>query len=222
MTNAARSRVETWLRKRIQVSCARKVTAGVGGLLLGCGILFVIHWGVVLFCYLGLSQLGLQPMYFHLIAIGFIAVLFLGEAWSHPSDLSQITVTTGTFSDEVVVVGGLSNVNPYAPDTVHAKITGSLEILYTGPRAIRGGWGYLRDGYRLSLIDVGACSRVIDYLYHRRHRVAFNEIVKDLPGLNPVETLPQVTQIEGVLVLTSDPPGLTLSFDLRASIDEAL
>jgi len=222
-----RSRIRSWLKRRIYGGCAVRLLASLGTLALGVGIVFVEYWLVVGLCYIVLGQLGVDASYFPLIAGAFLLLLFIGNARTDRRYLSAYSVSTGTYSDEVVTfylpgAGMVSNINPLAPDTMHTGIKMITSVLYTGPRAVMAAFRYSVDAIRLAVIDTTACAAVIDYLYQRPNRAAFAMIMENVPDLNPVATFPQVSRIDGVLVLKSEPAGLTLSSELRSALNDAL
>ncbi len=227
MSSATQSQVQSWLRKRVYLQCAGKLAVAIGLLVLGAGFLFVTYWFVIGFWYFVLVRLGVSADLAPFAAGTFIALLFIGNARTDRQYLSELSVTTGTFSDEVVTfylpgIGMASNINPLAPDTIHSFVKIITTLLFCGPRAVVAAYRYLRTGLQLMRTQIDAVANVIGFLYSRPGRVDFQTIVANVSDLNPVKTFPQVTLIEGVLVLSNEPAGLTLGSSLRGELDQAI
>lgn len=92
-------------------------------------------------------------------------------------------------------------------------------ILCGGVKLVFGSGRTLRELRRLKNIDKGECARVIQLLHMMPGRQPFEEIVKRLPGLNPVKTFDDLRYVEGVLFLANEPSGLTLLPEFRAELD---
>ena len=126
-----------WLRKKVLGQAVWSLLGGVALSLLGIVIV------VVTFCVLcGVSGFILRwlvhddRVYLAISAV-VVVLLFIGNARADRKYLNEFSVTTGTFSDEVVTVylpglGLVSNVNPLAPDTAHTFVKIITNILYTG------------------------------------------------------------------------------------------
>ena len=63
------------------------------------------------------------------------------------------------------------------------------------------------------------CVRVIALLHAAARRQSFAEIVEKLPGLNPVNVFDDLRYIDGILFLSSEPPGLMLNPELRSELN---
>lgn len=193
---------------------------------LGVVVLYLTYWFVFGIWYFAFVRLGAPAHLAPYVSAGFLVLLFIGNARTDRQYLDDLSVTTGTFSNEVVTfylpgVGMASNINPIAPDSMHSSVKVITTLLFCGPRALVAAYRSLRTVLRLSHIDTGPVSAVIDFLYTRPGRVDFRTIAANVTNLNPVKTFPQVTQIEGVLLLRSEPAGLTISSELREELDNA-
>jgi len=71
---------------------------------------------------------------------------------------------------------------------------------------------------RLRRIDIEGCGAILSALFAARHKVSFQEIVNAIPWINPVTVFPQLHDINGIIFLAADPPGLTLSKEIREEI----
>ena len=115
-----------WFSRRVHVLSARNMLGGLL-MLLGGVALLAATWGL---CYvvslfaLG-SWIGYQHWFHSVLGLIVIPILFIGNARTSREYLSEYSVTTGTASGEVVNfylpgVGLVSNINPLAPETLHA------------------------------------------------------------------------------------------------------
>ena len=208
-----------WLTRKRRIDAAQNSLVGLLLCLAGAAVL-VVTWAlaycICLFCLSG--YLGFHHWSYTLIPTLLLPLLFWGNSRTDAEYLSEYSVTTGTASDQVVVfylprIGVVSNVNPLAPDTFHTMVKIVTDALYFGPRLVMMGCRMIRKAVRLGRLDVSRCATVIKLLNDMGHRLSFQEIVNAVPGLNPVAVFPQLRDIDGVLFLESEPPGLSLSSD---------
>jgi len=194
-------------------------------MLLGGAALLAATWGlcyVVSFFALG-GWIGHQHWFHSVLGLIVIPILFIGNAKTSREYMSEYSVTTGTASGEVVNfhlpgVGLVSNINPLAPETMHAGVKMLTDCLFVGPRVVTAAVRLFRKGLRLRSIDVEGCSAVITVLQAVGRKMAFQEIVNTVEGLNPVVVFPQLQEIDGVLFLKAEPAGLSLSSELKAEL----
>jgi hypothetical protein len=73
----------------------------------------------------------------------------------------------------------------------------------------------LRRAKRLVAIDAEGCGEILSFLLERDKRAPLTEIVAAFPGRSLDALFPQLAELQGVLFLKSEPPGLSLSTDLR-------
>lgn len=159
------------------------------------------------------------------VTVALMVALFVGNLTTSRHYLESYSFTTGTASDKVVsfdvpMIGGVSNINPLAPDSAHSLLKMVTSLLYTGPRMITGGIRHARRWKRLSGVDVDGWPVLIELLLQEGRKVPLTEIAAALPD-RPLDTLlPQLAEIGGVLFLKSGVPGVSLSTDLRKDIVE--
>ena len=217
-------RIIEWLGQKIRTQFQLGLLFGVLNLLAGLAIL-AITWGLVYI--ISLFALGPWFGYSHwicpMVSWIIIPLLFWGNATTSREYLMEYSVTVGTVSDEVVNFylpgeGIASNVNPFAPDTIHSVVKMITDCLYTGPRVIMSGIKSFQRAKELRHFDVQACGRVIFRLLKAHKKLSFQEIVADVEGINPNQVFWQLKNIEGVIFLQVDPPGLVLTQTLRQDI----
>ncbi len=93
-----------------------------------------------------------------------------------------------------------------------------LDVIYVAPQLFKLALDFLNKGIRLSLIDRAACAGVLTVLAEHPGRVSYSSIANALNLERPVRTFRQVSLIDGVVVLTSEPYGLSLTADLREEL----
>ncbi len=219
------SSITTWLQKKLKRDRLCAWAIGWGCLLAGCAIL-ALTWG---FAYMtSLVALGRLMGYHHWLIYTLpwllLPLLFWGNARTSREYLSEYSVSAANGSGEVVSfylpgVGLVSNVNPLAPETIHAGTKIITDILFTGPRVFMAGCRSLGKAVRIGRIDVGNCGAVVTLLMLTGRKMGFQDIVNALgEGFDPATIFPQMALIDGVLFLQAEPAGLTLTQDLRDAI----
>lgn len=204
----------------------QNILGGLVLLLLGAVVLFLTFWIVYGVTWPPIWMFKLDNNVHLIICTVFMVLLFVGNARTDREYLTEYSFTTGTFSDKVVTfyvpgAGLVSNINPLAPDSMHSIVKFITNCLYTGPRAITAALRMFLKAYRFGLLDVNRCAAVITFLHGYAERVPYQQIVREVPDLNPVHVFPQLANIDGVLFLDREPAGLSLSSELRAELDRA-
>jgi hypothetical protein len=219
--------IVAWLAKK-RLTCI--LLRGLGAVaLLGIGIvaLFITFWSAYGVCWFTMRSFGLSSSIYAIISAVFLLLLFVGNARTDREYLEEISVTTGTVSDEVVTlyvpgVGFASNINPLAPDTLHSGVKMITTLLYSGPRAVVAALRLFRKAYRLLRLDVRRGGAVIAFLYAHPGRVPFDDLLRHLPGLNFLRVLPPLRDVDAVNFLGGDPAGLMLNSQSRAELDRSV
>ena len=73
----------------------------------------------------------------------------------------------------------------------------------------------VRRWKRLGMFDLESCGAILSHLLEKKHRVALTEIAAAFLDRDLERLFPQLAEVSGVLFLKSNPPGLSLSTDLR-------
>jgi hypothetical protein len=97
-----------------------------------------------------------------------------------------------------------------------------LEVLFAGPRLLELGIRRIARARRLRRLDVAAAAAVLSDLLAHDHRRAFADLEGAHPDLEVERVARQLRDVEGVLQLRSEPPGLALRSDLRRDLACAL
>jgi hypothetical protein len=103
---------------------------------------------------------------------------------------------------------------------VYSDISSRLiaDALLTGPRLVSGAWSCFRKAGRLSRLDAEAGSRVLAVLFSRVSRCSFGDLVQLSGDPDPGKAARQLRDIDGVVLILRDPPGLTLTSELRQDL----
>ena len=154
------------------------------------------------------------------VAVVVLVLLFVGNARRERGTYEPYTVTTVPRAGERITfempgLGMGTYANPHAPDTLWTGARLVADVLFTGPRILSAVARMVCKARRLRTLDVDGAARVLAFLLSREHRASFAEIILAVEGINPVTLFPSLRDIDGVLFLTSEPPGLALSDDLR-------
>jgi len=159
------------------------------------------------------------------LAAGWVIIptLFWGNARTSREYLTEHSVSVGTTADAVVDfylpgIGMASNVNPLAPDTIHAGVKMITDCLYCGPRVVVSGVKMLGKANRIRQLDVEGCGAVMAVLLAANRKLVFQEIVDQVGGIEPPRVFPQLQDVEGVIFLQAEPAGLILSQALRQEL----
>jgi hypothetical protein len=101
-----------------------------------------------------------------------------------------------------------------------AKMT--TDLLFTGPRLVMVALSNAKKARRLMRLDKAECSRVLAALLSQCSRVSFAELSLQAGVNDPLKVFPQLRDIDGVVFLVSEPPGLSLTSELRAELCRAV
>lgn len=92
--------------------------------------------------------------------------------------------------------------------------------LYGGPHLISKGRRRIEKSRRLLTADIDGCSAVLHLLYSAGHRISYSDLTKQITGLDHVNVFNQLRDIDGILFLESNPPGMSLGTPLRKDLHE--
>jgi hypothetical protein len=109
-----------------------------------------------------------------------------------------------------------------AAENPRAALTYVGDVFFAGPRAAHHGLDMLLAALRRGRLRVRPTAAVLDHLLEHDHRRSFEQIAAAVPGIDLEGLEPDLRQIEGLVFLTSDPPGLALGTELRAEMARAL
>jgi hypothetical protein len=221
--------IEKWVRSRARLDAAQNVLVSVVSMVAGLVVLtatffftYAIIWAGVNMGASALCQLvaGKRLHVTHaqiLIACSvFLVLLFIGNARTSREYLSEY----GEFPPPgpryylALPLGapGSLLLNPRAS----AKLITNL--LYIGPRLIVCSGRALLQFRQCLAVDASGCARALEVLLQRPQRVPCTELAEQLADHDVAAVLSQLRRIDGVVFLTQDPPGFTLSRELRLDL----
>jgi hypothetical protein len=205
--------INMWLKKHVQTSA--QVNFLVGSLCIAASLaLFAISFFVlyglvgVLFGFI-LPQSETLRM---LLAAAGIGVLFIGNAFFKPA-FTSTEVKIGN----VTIPGAKSNAD-VAPDTFQTFVKLATNVAFCGPKVFLAGCGMITKSKRIKQMDYEGCVCVLSVLLVSKTRVPYAEIKNKIPKLDTLAVFAQMEDIDGVLFLDTDPPGLSLSENLRREL----
>ncbi|WCJ58267.1 hypothetical protein NXS98_11075 [Fontisphaera persica] len=212
--------VEDTLRQKVQEA----VTANFTGGLLICGLALVAavvtYW--IAFAVLGLvtGWLFTLPYWLkRLLALGIVVGLYVLHARTHVEELAEIKVETRDDKPPFCIwyppVGLLTNVQLFHPETLRSVTRLLAALCLISPQLMWAGLQDLRRARRLRELDTAAAATIISMMLGKIKKVSFAEIVAAHPHLDVSRVAAQLLELDGVVPLREDPPGLTLTPDLR-------
>lgn len=200
---------------------------GAGCLFLAGCVLVVVVWNIE-FGLRGWVEpwIGRRDWIFAILASFVILLLFRRASKTNAGDWNGHSVSGGAAFDNPstgiasAISRGLS-INPMAPSTVVAFAAATVDILAFGPRLILEGLRAIRKCAALRQIDKEGCAAVLTVLTIEGKSLSCSEIAESIDGLDPADVFPQMPGIDGVIALTRAPAGLSLSGDLRATLNKS-
>lgn len=197
--------VKDWLQRKNRESIQVNLLGAAGFFAAGIFLLGITFF--IIYVFTGIvAESGTTRMI--LAAIG-LAFIFVGN-----SIFGAAPVRPGAQSLPAAKPGS-PNQNP---DSVQTFIRTVLAIVFSGPKAISAGLAMLEKIKRLKTMDVDGCTLVLLLLLSRNSRIPYTEIKTRIPKLDTLTVFGQLEDIDGILFLDSDPPGLSLSEALRNEI----
>ena len=214
------NKIEIWLKNKIKHEVLGKSLIAVGMFVFSMIILFITFWVVYAVIYLGsdwIYPLSHNVLWWSSFIV--IGLLFRGNSKTCKEYLSQYSFTTGTATDEIVVfIGGKSNINPLAPDSMHSCAKLITNILYIGPNIFMFALRNLKQTIHLSKIDISECSEVIKLLFESEEKIPISDITSQL-SLTSNKVFLDLCCLDGVLFLSKDQPSIALSGKIKEELE---
>jgi len=220
--------IQQWLRRKAAADAAHYFLFALFLLLVGVFLLAVTFFCACVVLWLALNGAGSalsqilwnRPLHLSLAAIVTVSVLFVVFLFVESARVSReyLTSRRGWPSRSKAWKGVFVNL------LVYSDISSRLiaDALLTGPRLVTGAGSCLRKAGRLSRLDVESGSRALAVLFARASRCGFDELAQRSGVPDPGKTAGQLRDIDGVLVIHLDPPGLTLTSELRQELASVL
>lgn len=207
--------VSDWLAARLRHDAT--ICTGAAALLLACGafatlVTFLFVWGV-----LSGALCGVFPWWFLMIpATGVVAALFVVQRKYDGDHTEPIEVNAGARGLVTLRLSRLTGNSwllfldrPQGEPNPVVRFVTNLVLL--GPRLFAVGRLMWRRSRQMKSLDIGAVAGGLDALMQATGRVPIGDLLQDFAGVDPQRFISDLTSIDGVILLASDPPGLTLT-----------
>jgi hypothetical protein len=220
------STIQQWLRKQAAADAAHYFLFALFLLSVGAALLAVTFFFACALLWVALNGAGSalsellwnRPLHLPLAAIITVAALFVVFLFVESARVSRQYLTRIRRQDRwpsrsADSTGGFVNL------LVYSDISSRLiaDALLIGPRLVAGAWTCLKKAGRLSRLDAEAGSRVLAVLFSRASRCSPGDLVQSgVP--DPTKAANQLRDIDGVVLIRLDPPGLTLTSELRQEL----
>jgi hypothetical protein len=200
-----------WLRRQILAATASHAIAGIITGTLGCLALIATFYAIYTAGFMlfargrGLAQLldfnSRGPTHQFLLAVTLVLVVLL--------------FVTFFFRDRE---GGQRPFAFKGKNVAQSISTLLVDVLYVAPQLFKVAFDFLSKSVRLALIDIHACSSILSVLAEHSGRLSYTSIINALNLQQSVRAFRDVSLLDGVVVLASEPSGLSLTADLREEI----
>ena len=212
-------RVQIWLEKKLARE-ARETMLLAFGMLAGAALVLVFTFaGAYTFSFFIFWRLFHHLDVVFWISVVVMALLFVANAFTDREKLAEYRVESmdgepvRTFY--IPHVGIVSNLNPFSAANAEAFVKIMADLVLTGPRLVNAAWHTFKRSQRLRRMDAPLLAFVFTLLLSAGKRVSLAEILPQLGHCDPSEIFRQLSEIEGVVLLNTPPPGISLTADLR-------
>ncbi|QDT65905.1 hypothetical protein [Calycomorphotria hydatis] len=154
------------------------------------------------------------PFPLHLAAAGFVFLLFWlnrnveHDAWA-PVRIRNEEVNTVVRVSQMTGAGWLLLLQ--SPRDMNPALRFVTNLLLFAPRLFDLFMAVCKRVISMRTIDLSVCSKAVTLLMNARGRVNLAELVREFPTVNPQDLVDDLSAVDGVVFLTNDPPGVTLS-----------
>jgi hypothetical protein len=220
-----------WLRTKLKTQRYWRVVAMSCSLLAGVLILYVSFWVSYWVIWMIFSScFPLKREVILLLAGAFMTLVVIVGARQNLADLDPLQRQVRMARDMDITLTpytryGMSwNTNAMKAAVFEVRSLAAVinYILCGGVKLLFGAVAQWRRFRRLGTVDVNAAAQVLELLHAAGKRQSFAQILEKLPDLNPIHVSYDLRCVEGILFLSSEPPGLALHPDLRDELDAVL
>jgi hypothetical protein len=220
-----------WLRQKAAATIRLSLLGSVGCLLLGLAVCWLTHWAfyVVIFLFLPRNlvfSLGLPGDPRHTLAWICVGLTFLGRIALFRRQLEHYEFESGPSQGVAVSVARVTGQGWLAlaagPKTFlsFCKLLASLVCL--GPAILQTSVTLVATAVKLYRLDAAVCGPMISTLYRADAKVPFETLFEKHPAADPSSIVLQLQCLDGVILRTSAPPGISLAAHLRGDIEQWL
>ncbi|HEX6984098.1 MAG TPA: hypothetical protein VF170_01920 [Planctomycetaceae bacterium] len=217
--------VADWLAERNRREAM--IYAGAAAVLLFCAVLAVFGtYGIALGVLLALNAMtcGVWRSLVVLLAFGVVAGLFVLQRQVDGDDLEPVKVDAGPRGVVALRLSRLTGNswlmfldNPSAD--FNPVIRFGLNVLLLAPRLARLSGRMWSLSRRMRSMDVGTVGAGLDAMMQSGGRIPIGDLLQEFPSADPQRFLSDLTAVDGVILLSSSPPGLTIAPSLTEEFE---
>ena len=227
-------RINKWVKKKIAIQAAFHVLTAVFSLTTGIVVLlltFFLTYAVIWFGFnLGLSavsellfnrRLHLPHDYILAGCFLFLVLLFVENARISREYLNSYA-SERRWRGGILWAAGVLGAMAALLGNANASAKAITDLLFGGPRLITSSVRRIQRVVQLLRMNLDAYSRVLMVLVQRVTKVSSSELAKIVPGCDPLLIFSQLLELDGVLFVGGEPPGVVADAALRQELYQFL
>lgn len=195
----------------------------IGASVCAIPVLIVTWWAIFLIACLVLFPFDLESYCLVVVWVVF-ALLFVAHQTTNREHLENLKFDEESPGLEAVEfaadVAGFSSLGLFltGPNTARSQVKVISMILLVGPAMLGQSWRLARAAIAAWRIDVSTVGVGLAELLIAEKRVPIDDLVRKAATLYPQRFLQEMLLVDGVIMLTSADPALTLTDSLRSEI----
>jgi hypothetical protein len=208
--------VADWIAERTRREAS--VYTGSAVVLLVCAVLAVLAtYGFAFAVLVALNAMtcGVWRSIVALLAFALVAGLFALQRRVDGDDLEPVKVDAGSRGTITLRLSRLTGSSwlmflDHPSADYNPVVRVALNLMLLAPRLASLSGRMWSLSQRMKSIDAAAVGAGLDTLIQSGGRINIGDLLQDLPNADPQRFITDMTMIDGVVLLTSEPPGLTL------------
>ena len=215
--------VTRWLDQYRQRRAMLLAMGAIGASVCAIPVLIVTWWAIFLIACLVLFPFDLESYCLAVVWVVF-ALLFVAHQTTNREHLENLKFdeeSPGLAAVEFAAdVAGFSSLGLFltGPNTARSQVKVISMVLLVGPAMLGQSWRLARAAIAAWRIDVSTVGVGLAELLIAEKRVPIDDLVRKAATLYPQRFLREMLLVDGVIVLTSADPALTLTDSLRSEI----
>jgi hypothetical protein len=206
--------IADWLAGRMQRDAI--IYAGATVLLALCGVFALMATYIFVFLVLMGVSCGVSRWLLNLPAIAMMIGVFALQRRLDGDDLEPVKVDGGQRGEITLRLSRLTGSSwlmylDKPGGDLNPMIRFVSNCLFLAPRLFRVSWRMWSMVQRMRTMDTATVAAALDALMQAGGRIAIGDVIQDFPNHDPQRLIAGMTAVDGVILLASDPPGLTLS-----------
>lgn len=217
--------VTDWLAERTRRDAT--IYAGSAAVLMLCAVFAVFGtYGFTAGVLLALNAMtcGVWRSLILLLSCGVVAGLFLLQRKVDGEDQEPVQVNAGSRGIVTLQLSRLTGNswlmyldNPSVDFNPVARI--GLTVMLLAPRLARLSVRMWQLSRRMQTMDLAAVGAGLDAMMQSGRGVSIGELLQDFPNAEPQRFIGDLTIVDGVILLSSDPPSLTVTPSVHEEFD---